>query len=351
MPTPVRLGLIGCGKNMATHVNRLLPNPEVQIVGLADPNPESIASLRERFPALQTVPDFADYREMLQTVQPEAVEISTPHALHYEQIMTALEHGCHVLVEKPMVLRAVEAREVIRLSEAVGRIVLVSYQRHYWPVFRYIRQAIAQGTIGQIRFIQALQNQNWYRRQRATRRWRTIPELSGGGQLIDSGSHLLDILLYVTDLAVETVYCLQERFDLPVDVNSALTLRFTNGALGSVAVVGDAPGIGAQVWEDITFYGSEGAIYYRMMGGVLDRAPLLEVRQHEGDRVVPVGDLPPASDPDTNFIEAIRGRAPVESPALCGLRVAEVTEAAYRSAALGQPVRVAEIAGEAARPA
>lgn len=50
MPTPVRIGLIGCGKNMATHVNRLLPNPEVQIVGLADPNPESIASLRERFP-------------------------------------------------------------------------------------------------------------------------------------------------------------------------------------------------------------------------------------------------------------------------------------------------------------
>ena len=343
MADKVRIGLIGCGGNMGGHVNRLLPKPEVEIVGLADPSAESIERLRARFPALADVPAFDDCQAMLESASPSAVEISTPHSLHYEQIMTSLAANCHVLVEKPMVLHAREARDVIRASEETGKVVLVSYQRHFQSVFRYIRDAIRAGTIGEIRFIQALQNQNWYRNQKAANRWRIHPELSGGGQLNDSGSHLVDILLYVSDLSAETVFCVQENFDLAVDVNSALTVNFSNGAIGSWAVVGDAPCIGASVWEDMTFYGSEGAIYYRMMGGILGEAPKLEVRVHVGDKVLPVDELPAPSDPDTNFIDAVLGRGVVEAPPTCGLRVAELTEAAWLSAQRRQPVRIAEI--------
>ncbi|HUX87851.1 MAG TPA: Gfo/Idh/MocA family oxidoreductase, partial [Chloroflexota bacterium] len=278
MTEPIRVGLIGCGNNMAGHVKRMLPNADARIVGLADPEPAGIAHLRDLYPALVDVAEFSHYADLLQSVRPDAVIISTPHSLHYEQIMAALESGCHVLCEKPLVLHVAHARDAIRQSRHVGRHLLVSYQRHYAPVFRRMRQLIGDGQIGTVRFVQALQNQNWYQRQKAANRWRIVPELSGGGQLNDSGSHLIDILLHVTGLTVESVFCRQERLDLDVDVNSALTLGFTNGAIGSLAIVGDAPGIGGQVWEDITIYGSEGAIYYRMMGGILDRAPLIELR-------------------------------------------------------------------------
>ena len=343
MADTVRIGLIGCGGNMGGHVNRLLPKPEVEIVGLADPSDQSIERLRARFPALADVPTFARDTDLLRAIRPDAVAISTPHSLHYEQIMDSLAAGCHVLVEKPMVLRAREARDVVRATEETGKVVLVSYQRHLQSVFRYMRDVIRAGTIGEIRFIQALQNQNWYRNQKAANRWRINPELSGGGQLNDSGSHLLDILLHVSGLSAESVYCVQENFDLTVDVNSALTIQFTNGAIGSWAVVGDGPCIGGSVWEDITIYGSEGALFYRMMGGILDQAPKLELRVHAGDQALPVGELPPPSDPDTNFIDAVLGRGGVAAPPICGLRVAELTEAAWLSAQRHAPVRIAEI--------
>lgn len=338
----VRVGLIGCGANMAGHAGRLLTNPDVEIVGLVDPVPEAITLLRERRPPLASVPAFASHGEMLREVRPDAVEISTPHTLHFEHIMDSLETGCHVLVEKPMVSRVADAREVIRLSEELGKVVLVSYQRHYQPAFRFIRQTIASGKIGELQFVQALQNQNWYRRQKAAQRWRIKPELSGGGQLNDSGSHLLDILLYASGLRVESVYCQQHFLGLQVDVNSSLTVAFVGGALGSLSIVGNAPGIGGAVWEDITFYGSEGAIYYRMMGN-LERAPIIELRLQSKEVPEAIAELPPGSDPDANFVDAILGRAPVESPAVCGLRVAELTESAWRSAKTGRPVRVEEL--------
>lgn len=344
MTVPVRIGLIGCGANMGGHAGRLLQNPDVEIVGLADPFPQSIARLRERHPALESVPEFGNYEDMLTALKPDAVEISTPHSMHYEQILNCLAANCHVLCEKPLVLRAAHAENVIRASEETGKVLLVSYQRHYWPIFRYMRDTIRQGTIGEVRYVQALQNQNWYRSQKAANRWRINPELSGGGQLNDSGSHLVDILLHVTGLSVESVYCLQERFDLDVDVNSSLALRFTNGALGSWAIVGDAPCVRLAVWEDITIYGGEGALYYRMMGDAQSKEAKLELRLIEGDRSVEIGPLPPMSDPDTNFVDAILGRASIEAPATCGLRVAELTEAAWHSARLRREVKVSEMA-------
>jgi predicted dehydrogenase len=338
----IRIGLIGCGGNMAGHAGRLLEDPRVEIVGLAEPSEAALAVFRERRPPLAGVPAFASCQDLLREVKPEAVEISTPHTLHFEQIMASLASGCHVLVEKPMVSTASDAREVIRLAEETKKIVLVSYQRRYQPAFRLMRQTIESGKIGKVQFVNALQNQKWYQSQKAAQRWRIRKALSGGGQLNDSGSHLIDVLLFVTDLAPETVYCQQDFFDLEVDVNSAITVRFTSGAMGNIAIVGNSPGIGGSVWEDITIYGSEGAIYYRVMAN-LDRAPVIEVRLQAKEEPEVVAEMPAGQHPDANFIAAILGQEEVEAPPICGLRVAELSEAAWRSAETGQVVRVADL--------
>ena len=206
---------------------------------------------------------------------------------------------------------------------------MVSYQRHLEPVYRFVRNQVRAGDLGEIQFISALQDQGWYRAQQG--QWRQDPALSGGGQLNDSGSHLLDVVLWMTGLAVEEVQAWMENFDTEVDVNSAMTLRFRGGALGNLSVVGNAPTGG--IWEDITIWGSKAAVYIR-------NGRLTYKRAGHGDAWEPSG-LPGAGSPDRNFFDAILGRDEVQVPPECGLRVIELTEAAWESARTGAPVKVA----------
>jgi predicted dehydrogenase len=346
-PQKIRVGLIGLGNNMMGHVRRLLEIPEVEIVAGVDPVAAGQQRFKERYPQLADVPLFDDHNEMLRQVRPDAVEISTPHVFHHRQILDSLASGAHVLVEKPMVNSVREAEEVIRARDESGKIVLVSYQRHTQPTFVKIKELIEQGAIGQVEFIQALQNQQWYANKFRTPElpWRVFKDVSGGGQLNDSGSHLVDILLYVTDLEPEVVFATQQNFKLEVDVNSAIAVRFTNGAAGNVSIVGQAPGIGGSVWEDVTIYGSEGALYYRMLGQP-EFKPYLELRKIGQDQPVDLGELPNGSTPDQNFVDAILGKDEVKSPAECGLRVMQLSEAAWKSAETGEAVQVRKLSGK-----
>jgi predicted dehydrogenase len=325
----VRIGMIGCGGNATGHLRRLMDIPEVEVVGLMDVSEDSFGRMLERAPEAKDIARFSDYGEMLSQVEMDAVEVSTPHTVHFEQIMASLDSGLHVLTEKPMVCSVSDAQKVIAKAEQAERILMVSYQRHFGGNFRFIREQIRQGEIGEVQFVTALQDQNWYRSQQGT--WRQNHALSGGGQLNDSGSHLVDIVLWMVDQDLTEVSAFMDYFDTEVDINSALAFRFENGALGTFSVVGSSPGPG--MWEDITVWGSKGVIYSR--NGKL-------TCKYGGQDPVEVG--PFASrfiSPDQNFVDAILGRDEIQVPASCGLRVIQFTEAAWASAkAGGQPVNV-----------
>ncbi|MGQ9524955.1 MAG: Gfo/Idh/MocA family protein [Armatimonadota bacterium] len=327
MSDKVRIGFIGVGGIAHGHVDRLKKRPEVSIVAMADPSPESIARIKDR-QGLQDVPAFSDYQDMLAKVEMDGVVIASPHTLHFEQIMACLDNGCHVLTEKPMVCTQDHAKKVLAKAEEKQKILMISYQRHYFPEFIYIKDRIQSGALGDLTFVSALQGQDWLRGCRGT--WRHTMELSGGGQLNDSGSHLVDIILWVTGLRAAEVFSFIENFDVPVDINSATSIRFTNGALGSISVMGDCPGW----WEDITFLGKEGVMYYR-------NGRLFENIRAEGRDVVEVSrdKLPAGGDPDNNFIDSILGLDKPKTPGVCGLRVIELTEGAWESAKTGQPYR------------
>jgi predicted dehydrogenase len=265
---------------------------------------------------------------MLEKVAMDAVAIITPHTQHFQQAMDALDKGLHVLIEKPMVCTIEHAKILVNRFQETGKVGLVAYQRHYAPQFRYIKQSIESGKVGEVQFISALQCQEWYKGTMGT--WRQDPELSGGGQLNDSGSHLVDIILWTTGLMVQTVTAFTENFESKVDINSALSIKFRNGALGNISIVGNAP-----TWhEDITFWCSEGMFLYR--NGHLQFVDAAGKRHDLTEK-----DMPAGSSPGRNFVDAILKGVPVESPPECGLRVIEMTEAAWKSAAQnGMPVTV-----------
>ena len=327
----IRVGFIGCGGNASGHIGRVLDIPEAEVVALCDVDQGSLQRAKERNSQAAELPEFTHYQEMLEQVELDAVEISTPHTLHFEQIMAALDKGLHVLTEKPMVCTVDHARQVIAKAEETGKVLMISYQRHLQAQYRYVRNQIAAGELGDIQFISALQDQKWY--QGTIGLWRQQMALSGGGQLNDSGSHLLDIALWMTGLEVAEVQAYMEYFDSEVDINSALSLRFRNGALGTIAVVGNSPTGG--MWEDITIWGTKAVVYIR-------QGQIFYKTQHSNE-VYEVNNLPGSTTPDQNFIDAILGRDQVQVPPECGLRVIELTEAAWASAASGQPVKVKSI--------
>jgi predicted dehydrogenase len=331
----VRMGLIGCGGNMRGHIRRLLNVPEAEMIGIVEPQAENIARAVEQFPSLTSVPTFADHREMLRS-GPDAVTISTPHTMHAAQILDALDAGAHVLVEKPMTCTSAEARAVCDRATATGKTVMVSYQRHQQALYRWMRAFIAAGGLGEIQFVAAQQYQSWYEGRRAGRGWRHLAHLAGGGQLNDSGSHMVDILLHVTGLEPQVVSAWQQNLGLQVDVNMAINVQFEGGALGNIAIVGQAPGIGGAVFEDVTITGSEAGLYYRVLGQP-NNQPVLQLRRTgktEPEPELP-GSMPPNTDPDRAFIDVLLGRAENEAPPVCGLRTIQLSEAAWRSAAAG----------------
>jgi len=323
----VRLGLIGCGGIMSMHVNQLEPVRAARIVGLADPSGKMLARFKSRHPQLADLPTFSDYRKLLDAVEMDGVIIASPHTIHYEQIMTCLDQRLHVLTEKPMVCSVAHAKAVIRKSQQKRRVLMISYQRHFSPAFRAAREMVQSGEIGRVTYIAALQGQEWLRGTRGS--WRQKPELSGGGQLTDSASHLLDIILWVTDLQPLNVYAKIDHRNSPVDVNSSLTVGFRGGAIGNIAVVGDAPGW----WEEVTYYGDKGAVYIRR-DRVLHQRPNPKgwgaVTEDVTDKVKYKGNA------DKNFVDSILGKDEPQTPPVWGLRVIQLTEAAWESGRTGK---------------
>ncbi|MCD6521011.1 MAG: Gfo/Idh/MocA family oxidoreductase [Anaerolineae bacterium] len=328
----VRIGFIGAGGIARAHMRRLLEIPEARVVALADPDPTAISRMIAAFPQAADLPIFANYREMLSSIEMDAVEIHTPHTLHFQQGMDVLNAGKHLLMEKPMVCSVAHAKQLIAAAKEKEKILMVSYQRHFQGPYLYIRKQVTSGNLGRIQFVSALLAQNWLRSQRG--KWRQIKALSGGGQLNDSGSHVVDILLWTTGLEAESVFAYIQNYDTEVDIDSAISIRFSNGAQGTLSIIGDSP----MWWEEFSIWGSKGALLYR--NGTLLQRNFQESETRE------ITQFPPNSSPDKNFVDAILGRDIVRVPPECGLRVIELTEAAWKSAELARPVYIQELAQE-----
>ncbi len=325
MAEQVRLGLTGTGGMMNYHVSKMPEIEEAAISALTDPDPKRLAALKKRFPQLAGCPEYDDHKAMIDGEKLDAVVIASPHHVHRQQIVDSLRAGLHVLVEKPMVGSIADARKVMDEEKRAGKLLSIAYQRHSQGEFQFVRKAIQSGEAGKVEFLNAFQGQDWMKMTAGT--WRQVPEMSLGGQLNDSGSHLIDIILWVTGLQAERVSASIVKFDRKVDINSAITIDFTNGAVGNLSVVGNCP----IWWEDITIVCSEWSFFMRQ--GALtyctgNRGEVLSLSStHYG-----------STSPCRNFIDAILGRAEVLAPSVCGLRTIELTEAAWRSAESGQPV-------------
>jgi predicted dehydrogenase len=149
-----RIGLIGTGWwGTYAHLPSLTTYPAAEVVALADPSAERLAQAAERFgvPA-----QFTDYREMLARVELDGVVVATPHATHYAIAMDVLSRGVPLMLEKPMVLRAADARHLVGLANEKRVPLVIGYPYHFVEQHAQLRARIAEGALGLIQLVDNL---------------------------------------------------------------------------------------------------------------------------------------------------------------------------------------------------
>lgn len=336
----VLMGVVGTGGLGYLQSTVYAEMDDVSIVAGADVSPDS----RETYEMEFEVPTYQDYRDLLAAHDDEldAVTIATPHTLHHEQVMATLTHDVDVHVEKPMVTDVADAVEIVETSANRDCIVQVGYQRHFHPGFREVRRVVDTGRIGTLHAVNCHLGQDWIDLHRNT--WRADPSLAGGGQLYDTGSHLIDALLWTLDVTPATVAAEMEFAEPGVDVNSVLSIRFdSNGdqVVGGVVVSGD--GVDIEPSEGYFYWGTEGRLAY------VDN----HITVAEKGAATYSTEITEGIDYRTltrrklrRFVEAVQGHAEPAVPAEFGLRVTALTEAAYWAAETGSRVNVAELVAD-----
>ena len=321
----IRLGLIGCGGNMQrAHLPRLKADGGVEIVGVADPDESQAENVMKAWGSEMAF--YEDYRQLVRHEAMDAMVISSPHALHYEQVRLALQKGLHVLVEKPLTLASRQTKSLINLSDKLKLYLMVAYQRNYMAPYVYVRELIRQGELGELRGVVGYVTQNWGQ----IRGWRLDPDLSGGGMFMDTGSHLVASVLWMTGLQPVELSAFTENAGKAVDTNMVVNVRFKGGGSGTLNTFGNA----VQHDERVAIHGSEGCLVFHLhnwqVQSVLHNDAPLEIPPEISD-----------TTPDQVFFDLIRSDGQGYSPPDFALQVARFSEAAYRSAAAKKAVKVA----------
>lgn len=330
----VRVALLGTGGYMSVHAKRLSARPDVEIVALGDVSETIVNGFIDRHPAQFPTrpPVFTNPSVMYATARPDAVVIATPHTLHFPHAMQALDAGCHVLVEKPMVTSAPQAHELAAKVRHTGKLLLIGYNTPCFPEFLYLRQSIRDHAYGKLELVTAFLSQNWLKA--TVGKWRQDPALSGGGEAYDSGAHLFNTLCWTIESPVAEVYAMIDHHGSKVDINSAINVRFDNGVMANVTIAGNCPGnhcFAAYMFE-------HGHIEVDPCGW---GTPWINIWGANGQRVK----YPPITGadqtPDDNFIESILDKATPRTTVENGIIQSQLMDAIYESARTGQPVRPA----------
>lgn len=327
----VRIGIIGCGGMSRWHGKTWTTEvPDAEIVALCDTHQPNLDRYqRELFEPLNQKPaTFADHREMLAKAKMDGVMIVTPHAHHFEQATDALDAGCHVLMEKPMVVTVEHARKLVDHAKKSKRVLSVGLQGTFSAEFAYIRGLLESKQLGEVRCVDAFVRQCWLKGKRGT--WRQDPKLSGGGEAYDSGAHVLHAMLYLPNLRATEVFAWMNDCGTPVDIITVATIRYENGALGSVTINGND----VRGWEEgIYISASQGSVRAGVHGGRLEQ-------WDAAGKPVRYPPVQPVPSMYQNFVDCICQRAQTPCPAVWGLRQALLLEALYESARTCKPVTV-----------
>lgn len=235
---PIALCIVGCGAVVADlHmpvIETLQKKGAVNVVALVDNQKERAGRFIRKFREAKV------YEKLEEALQSKAVGltfVASPPGLHAEHVLTALNAGSHVLVEKPMVTNSTDAQRLVEASRRKGLITAVGLPRRYYPHVAEMAERIANGDFGP--------RLTFRYREGGSFGWPVASdavfrrEKSGGGVLMDKGVHALDVLEQLFG-AVKVKGCLDDSLGGGVECNALLDLEYSQ-AQGQLQLSWDQP--------------------------------------------------------------------------------------------------------------
>ena len=315
--TPVNFLLVGTGGIAQSYASAFEQHPEATLAAVADVRPEAAQALAARFdcPAFGGLSDALDGGPAV-----DAVIFCTPPNTHEELTLAALRRGKHVLCEKPFTLTTDSARRMAAEAERSGLLLTMASKFRYVTDIVKAKSLIESGVIGEV----VLFENAFTGRVDMTRRWNSDPTVSGGGVLIDNGTHSVDIMRFFLGPLTE-VHAVEGRRvqGLAVDETARVFVRSSAGVMGTVDL---SWSLNKELDWFVTLYGSTGTI---QVGWKQSR-----YKQQGGDWVVfgtGYDKVQAFRDQVTNFARAIRGAEPLRITAEDAVASVNVIEAAYQS--------------------
>ncbi len=214
---------------------------------------------------------YPTYEEMMEAEgkrddKIDFVVIVTPNNTHYPISKLALENGIHVVCDKPLTINSSEAEDLKRLAQEKGLFFGVTYTYTGYPLVKHLKEMIAKGDLGDIRFVNAEYPQEWLsdpveKEGNKQAEWRTNPELTGASNCVgDIGSHIENMVSYLTGLQIKSLCARLDSFveGRILDDNASILIDYDTGAKGlywsSQIAVGHDNGLRVRI------YGTKGSL-------------------------------------------------------------------------------------------
>ncbi|MGH3373203.1 MAG: Gfo/Idh/MocA family protein [Actinoallomurus sp.] len=366
----LRFAVVGCGVIGRQHADSIAQMGERATLVLAV---DEVVEVGRPFADERDIEFTTSLTAALARDDIDAVAVCTPSGTHAKLTVAALDAGKHVIVEKPLDVNMNAAQAIRAAERRSGKTVTCVSQHRFDPASQLVHQAMADGRLG--RLTSGVASVSWWRSQNYydSGDWRGTWELDGGGALMNQGIHTVDLLVWLLGEPVE-VFAWTDRLahtGIEVEDTVAATIRFANGALGTVhGTTAAYPGLTAR----IQVHGDRGSAvidddelaYFHAADADADAdadAPAYGAGAdgNQAARVLPRGeDAAPSAGADPaalsnrhtdqyrDFLDAIeQGRPPLVTVDAAARTLAVVC-AIYDSACTGRPVPIPEIAQEPA---
>lgn len=227
----IGFGILGCGMIAQIHRKAIEMLPNTKLIGVADYN----LKRAEMFAADCGGVAYENYEAMLADPAIDVVCICTPSGCHCEDALTALNAGKHVVLEKPMAIRTVDADRIIKTCQETGKHLTVICQLRFSKDIQRLKALLESHSFGTISlcslYMKYWRSPEYY----SASSWKGTLKMDGGGALINQGIHGVDMLLYLMgDVKLEHAQVQTSFHSIEVEDTAIAAVAYENGAIGVI---------------------------------------------------------------------------------------------------------------------
>ena len=339
---PLRVGIVGL---VHGHVHGFLGaslhSPEIQIVGVAEPDPRLLSQAASRYGFERSLL-FANLEEMLQKAHPQAVLVYTNTYDHRRVVEICARHGVHVMMEKPLAVSLEDALAIEKAAHAGKIQVLVNYETSWYRSNHAAYDLVHEGALGDVRKVVIHDGHNGPKEigvEPEFLAWLTDPKLNGGGALFDFGCYGADLMTWLMDgQRPQTVTAVTQQIkpEIYSKVGDEATIILTYPKAQAIVQASWNWPFGR---KDMEVYGQTG--YAITVQGNDIRVRRGGDNTHEEQSAAKP--VPAPYDNELSYLRAVilDGAKPDELSSLeANVTVTEILDAARRSAAAGKTIRL-----------